>query len=141
MKKTNNPWDISLLEKTLELANKCPASETAFSVGAIVISTDGQEFSWYSRETGAIEHAEEVAIQKALDAWKTLVDATLYSSLEPCSHRTSKEVSCSQLIIQHKFKKCVFATLEDDTFVADCRGKEDMQEAGIEVVHIDLKSL
>lgn len=141
MKKNDSPWDISLLERTLELANKCPASETAFSVGVIVITLDGEQFSWYSRETGVIEHAEEVAIQKALDAWKSLVDAILYSSLEPCSHRASKEISCSQLIIQHQFKKCVFAALEDDTFVSNCRGKEDMQEAGIEVVHIEIPKL
>jgi len=135
-----NTQDTKLLQEAIELSKRCPPSKTAFSVGAIIITEDGKKFTWYSRETWPIEHAEEVAIQKAQEAWASLVHAILYSSLEPCSERASKEKTCSQLIIELGFKKCVFAVLEDTRFVADCRGKENMENAWIEVIHLELES-
>lgn len=49
---------------------------------------------------GEIErlHAEEVALNKALDAGVELKGATLYATLEPCANSRTARVSCSELI-------------------------------------------
>lgn len=127
--------DTIYLQRTADLAKSCPPSDTAFAVWAIIITSDGSEFTWYSRELWEKDHAEEVAIQKAIDAGKNLTGAIIYSSLEPCSERASKPKSCSALIIEHGFKKAIFGALEWTEFVENCTGMEDMKAAGVEVVY------
>lgn len=49
------------------LAAKCPSSDTAFSVGALIVSSSlNQEFSGYSRETGPTDHAEQASLIKLI---------------------------------------------------------------------------
>ncbi len=138
------PYNLEEVTKILEQANrlseKSPDSKTAFSVWSIIVTKDGERFTGYSRETGITEHAEEVAIQKALIAGSNLIGAILYCSLEPCSERASKEVCCAQLVIQHKFARVFISEREDSTFVADCIWVEMLKEAGIEVIEIDIKA-
>ena len=129
-----------ILKKSTQLSRNCPASDTAFSVGAIIETVDGERFTGYSRETDTINHAEEEAIEKALNKKKHLVGATLYCSLEPCSERASKELCCAQLVIQHKFARVFISEREDSTFVEDCQWVEMLQKAGIEVIEIDLET-
>ena len=128
----NKEQDIRLLRQAIELGRRCTPSDGAYSVGAVVVNRDGSVFTGYSRESGPSNHAEEEAIAKAVAAGADLAGATIYSSLEPCSIRRSKPRSCSQLIIEHRFARVVFAMFEPLHFV-DCHGAEMMREAGIEV--------
>lgn len=82
--------DRKYLMQTIELANLCPSSDTAYSVGALIVTRDGQIFEGYSRKTSDINHAEEEAILAAQQAGAQLEGATIYSSMEPCSTRSSK---------------------------------------------------
>ena len=68
-------------------------------------------------KTAPTNHAEEEAIQKALHAGCSLHGATIYSSMEPCSTRKSKPLSCSALILHHGLQRVVFATYEPSHFV------------------------
>ena len=52
------------LEKAIDLSRSCPPSETAFSVGAIIVDARQIISTGYSRETDPHDHAEEVAISK-----------------------------------------------------------------------------
>lgn len=57
--------DVTWMERAIELSRKCPPAEGAFSVGAIIVSADGEELATgYSRETDAHVHAEESALAK-----------------------------------------------------------------------------
>ena len=127
--------DYARLEEAIALAENCPRSDTAYSVGALLITTDGQRFTGYSRESAPNNHAEEEAILKAQQAGSSLQGATIYSSMEPCSNRKSKPLSCSGLICQHGMRRVVFATYEPSHFV-QCCGEQILKKDGIEVTVI-----
>ncbi|TCC48034.1 hypothetical protein E0H73_42895 [Kribbella pittospori] len=79
------------LKQAIDLSRSCPPSATAFSVGAIIISGDGDALATgYSRETHPHDHAEEIALTKIPPNDLRLRDATIYTSLEPCSKRASR---------------------------------------------------
>jgi riboflavin-specific deaminase-like protein len=126
--------DWRWLREAVELSRLCPPSDTAFSVGAIIVGADGKEIArGYSRETDETVHAEEVALSRA-DA-VSLRDATLYSSLEPCGRRASRPTSCSELILEAGIPRVVFALREPGTFV-DGEGAERLTDGGVEVVEV-----
>ena len=104
------------LNVAIELSKKCPESDSAFSVGAVVVSVTGDAIATgYSRETAPHDHAEEVALGRAGAA--DLGQATLYSSLEPCLRRASRPISCSELILASGLRRVVIAWLEPPVFM------------------------
>lgn len=127
--------DRHFLQAAIDLSRQCTPSPTAYSVGAVVVTKDGQTFGGYTHETGAANHAEEEAVAKALAASVPLDGATIYSSMEPCSERRSKPVSCSQLIIDHHFSRMVYALKEPPHFVK-CTGAALLESVGIAVREI-----
>jgi riboflavin-specific deaminase-like protein len=131
---TDAARDRHWLQAAIDLSRRCPPSHGAYSVGAVIVGADGSEIaSGYSRETDATVHAEEVALSRA--AAGQARGATLYSSLEPCSQRRSRPLSCARLIRDAGIRRVVFALREPALFV-DCRGAEELAEAGVEVVEL-----
>jgi diaminohydroxyphosphoribosylaminopyrimidine deaminase / 5-amino-6-(5-phosphoribosylamino)uracil reductase len=122
----------------VELAWLCPPSETAYSVGAVIVGADGAELSrGYSREGGdPVLHAEESALGKLAAGDPRLAGATIYSTLEPCSQRKSRPRTCTQLIIASGIRRVVIAWREPGLFVADCQGVELLAQAGLEVTEM-----
>jgi diaminohydroxyphosphoribosylaminopyrimidine deaminase / 5-amino-6-(5-phosphoribosylamino)uracil reductase len=117
------------------LAGECPPSETAFSVGAVIVDAGGHELArGFSREGGdPLVHAEEAALGKLSPGDPRLAAATVYSTLEPCSERQSRPLTCTQLIIAAGLRRVVIAWREPALFVADARGYELLSGAGIAV--------
>jgi diaminohydroxyphosphoribosylaminopyrimidine deaminase/5-amino-6-(5-phosphoribosylamino)uracil reductase len=129
--------DRDWLIQAIELSRLCPPTEKAFSVGAIIVSADGELLSTgYSRERDVTEHAEERAIAKACEGGRNLSGATIYSSLEPCHPRLSGKTSCTDLIIRAGITRVVFALNEPPRFVI-CDGANRLKSHNIEVVLID----
>ncbi|TCC17130.1 deaminase [Kribbella sindirgiensis] len=127
--------DRRWLEEAIELSKQCPPSKTAFSVGAIIVSADGESIATgYSREGDPHDHAEETALAKVPDDSR-LASSTIYSSLEPCSKRSSHPLTCTQLILAAGIRRVVLAWREPDIFV-DCEGAELLRAAGHEVIEI-----
>jgi pyrimidine deaminase RibD-like protein len=134
MKQNDHKW----LSMSLELAKKCPPTQTAFSVGAVIIDSKGELISTgYSRETDPKKHAEEIAIEKALKAKRNLTNSTIYSSLEPCGERLSGKKTCVQWIIETGINRVVFAEYEPPAFVKGI-GEELLKKANITVDFISL---
>ncbi|MGH3775620.1 MAG: deaminase [Pseudonocardiaceae bacterium] len=128
--------DREHLQHAIELAQRCPRSQTAFSVGTVIINGDGAVLATgYSRETDPHDHAEEAALAKLTPDDSRLPAATLYSSLEPCSTRASRPRSCTELILATAIPRIVFAWREPDLFV-DCQGAELLRAAGREVAEV-----
>ena len=123
------------LRVAVSLAERCPPSDTAFSVGAVIVDADGAELSrGFSREGGdPLTHAEEAALGKLAPGDPRLAGATIYSTLEPCSHRKSRPRSCTELIIAAGLGRVVIAWREPALFVADAVGYELLGRAGIPV--------
>jgi riboflavin-specific deaminase-like protein len=128
--------DRHWLRTACELAALCPPSETAFSVGAVVVAADGTELArGHSREgDDSVVHAEETALAKVDPADPRLAGATVYSSLEPCARRASRPAPCAELILRAGVRRVVTAWQEPDTFVAAADGTGILVQGGAEVV-------
>ncbi|MDP9845434.1 deaminase [Streptosporangium lutulentum] len=128
--------DRDWLRLACDLAELCPSSDTAFSVGAVVVAADGEEIArGYSRETDQHVHAEESALSKISPDDPRLAGATIYSSLEPCSTRSSRPRTCTRLILDSGIRRVVMAWREPLLFV-DCHGAEELAAAGVTVLEI-----
>jgi len=127
--------DQRWLREAIELSRRCPPSQTAFSVGAILVGDTADVIATgYSRERDPKDHAEEVALAKAGDDPR-LARATLYSSLEPCLSRASRPRSCAELIVTAGIPRVVIAWLEPPLF-ASGGGAGWLRDAGISVAEI-----
>jgi len=127
--------DHRWLLEAIALSRRCPPSDKAYCVGAIVTLGGACVTDGFSRENNDPHvHAEEAALGK-LDPRTDLSQATMYSSLEPCSVRRSRDRTCTQLILQSGIRRVVFALREPPLF-ADCEGVELLQEGGIDVVEV-----
>ena len=122
----------------ISLAWQCPPSETAFSVGAVIVDAAGAELSrGFSREGGdPAVHAEEAALGKLAPGEPRLAGATIYSTLEPCSRRRSRTRTCTELIIAAGLARVVIAWREPELFVADAQGYELLSRAGLTVTEM-----
>ena len=130
--------DAGWMRVAVSLARECPPSQTAFSVGAVIVGADGAELSrGFSREGGdPAAHAEEVALGKLADGDPRLAGAAIYSTLEPCTARKSRSRTCTELIIAAGLARVVIAWREPALFVADCQGVELLDAAGIAVTEL-----
>ncbi|MET8894834.1 dihydrofolate reductase family protein [Streptomyces albogriseolus] len=128
--------DRHWLALACELAAQCPPSETAFSVGAVVVAADGTELArGHSREgDDPVAHAEEAALAKADPTDPRLAGATVYSSLEPCARRASRPAPCARLILDAGVRRVVTAWREPDTFVTDADGSAVLADGGATVL-------
>ncbi|MGW0337593.1 dihydrofolate reductase family protein [Streptomyces sp. NPDC003011] len=128
--------DRHWLALACELADRCPPSGTAFSVGAVVVAADGTELArGYSREGGdPVVHAEEAALAKIDAGDPRLGSATVYSSLEPCARRASRPAPCARLILSAGVRRVVTAWREPDTFVSGADGSGVLAREGADVV-------
>jgi pyrimidine deaminase RibD-like protein len=126
--------DRTLLCAAIELSRRCPPSDTAFSVGALVVDADGTVLAeGFSRQHDPHDHAEEAALATLGAGWRAPPGTTIYSSLEPCSARASRPRTCTELILAAGIGRVVLAWREPSVFV-DCEGAELLRAAGVEVV-------
>jgi diaminohydroxyphosphoribosylaminopyrimidine deaminase/5-amino-6-(5-phosphoribosylamino)uracil reductase len=129
------PGDRALLLAAIERSGLCPPSTAAYAVGAVVVSADGlTRDAGHSREVHPQDHAEEVALAR-LAARAEVAGGTLYTSMEPCSTRRSRLRSCTELAIDMKVARVVFA-LREPPLLADCKGAALLAAAGVEVVEM-----
>ena len=129
--------DRRWMRRAIELGRRCPPVPGAYSVGAVIVDAAGRELSaGWSRESDPQVHAEESALTKLGSRHPGLPGATLYSTLEPCSHRASRAVSCTRLILAAGIPRVVIASREPGHFVADAQGAELLAAAGVEVVEL-----
>ncbi len=135
--------DHRFLSWAVELSRLCPPSDSAFSVGAVVVGEDGEVLATgFSREQEDHDHAEEVALRKLARGKlgsapydPRLRHATLYSSLVPCGARASRPVTCVGHIVAAGIPRVVFAWREPRLFT-DGEGAEQLRAAGVAVTEV-----
>jgi diaminohydroxyphosphoribosylaminopyrimidine deaminase/5-amino-6-(5-phosphoribosylamino)uracil reductase len=128
--------DRRWLCEAIALSRRCPASRSAFSVGAVLVSATGTVMATgYSRERDPHDHAEEAALAVVDPAGERIASATLYSSLEPCRFRASRPRSCAELVIAAGLGRVVIAWLEPPVF-AKGGGAELLRGAGVAVLEV-----
>jgi diaminohydroxyphosphoribosylaminopyrimidine deaminase/5-amino-6-(5-phosphoribosylamino)uracil reductase len=128
--------DLKWMAEAIVLAWRSPPSQTAFSVGALIVDAHGTRLAQgYTHQRDPRDHAEEVALAGLGPGWRAPVGVTLYSSLEPCSVRASRPTSCTELILAAGIHRVVFAWREPELFVHG-EGAERLRAAGVEVVEL-----
>jgi riboflavin-specific deaminase-like protein len=128
--------DRAWLARAIDLSRRCPPSPSAFCVGAVLVSADGEVMATgFSREKDSHDHAEEAALATVDPGDPRLAGATLYSSLEPCRFRASRPRSCADLIIAAGLRRVVIAWLEPPIF-APGGGAALLREAGVTVAEV-----
>lgn len=127
--------DRRWLTSAIELSRLAPPARTRYAVGAVVVDHRGAVLATgYTGETDPYNHAEEVALAKLAGRWD-LSRVTLYSSLEPCTARKSRPLSCTDAILAAGIRRVVFAMREPLLF-ADCHGVETLRQGGLDVVEV-----
>ena len=96
-------------------------------VGAVIVKNDTVIGEGYHEFFGG-PHAEINAFQSAKESVK---GATMYVTLEPCSHY-GKTPPCAEAIVKNKIAKVVIGMLDPNPLVAG-RGVQILEENGIEV--------
>lgn len=99
-------------------------------VGAVIVKDNKILGEGYHKKAGTA-HAEVNAFQDALDKGYDVTGATLYVTLEPCSHY-GKTPPCANLIIEKKIARVVIGTIDPNPLVAG-KGCALLKAAGIEV--------
>jgi len=97
-------------------------------VGAVIVDTRGVICGRGWTQPGGRPHAEVEALARAGDRAR---GATLYVTLEPCSH-TGKSPPCADAVIKAGIRRVVVGLFDPDERVAG-RGVERLKEAAIEV--------
>jgi diaminohydroxyphosphoribosylaminopyrimidine deaminase/5-amino-6-(5-phosphoribosylamino)uracil reductase len=97
------------------------------AVGAVIVKDGAVIAEGYTQPPGG-PHAEAVALMAAGDSAR---DATVYCTLEPCSHH-GRTPPCADALIAAGVSKVVFAIEDPDARVAG-RGRAALAAAGIEV--------
>lgn len=96
-------------------------------VGCVVVK-NGEMLGFGAHLKAGTAHAEVHALNMAGEKAK---DATIYVTLEPCSHH-GKTLPCADLIIEKGIRHAVIAVTDRNEKVAG-RGIEKLRSAGIEV--------
>ena len=126
--------DLHWLQAAIESSRLSPPAPDHYAVGAVVVGADGRVLATgFTGETDPHHHAEEAALAKLEGV--DLNGAIIYSSLEPCTTRKSRPMSCARLIVAAGLRRVAFALREPAVF-ADGRGVEALLAAGVEVLEV-----
>ena len=126
--------DKKYMRMAIELAKKGEGAVNPNPlVGAVVVKDGKVVGKGYHRFFGG-SHAEVYALE---EAGKEACGATIYVTLEPCSHY-GKTPPCAKKIIDMGIKKCFVGSSDPNPQVAG-KGVAMLKKAGIEVVENVLK--
>jgi diaminohydroxyphosphoribosylaminopyrimidine deaminase/5-amino-6-(5-phosphoribosylamino)uracil reductase len=99
------------------------------NVGCVIVSATGAIVGRGATRPGGRPHAEAVALA---EAGKRARGATLYTSLEPCAHKSTRGPACSELIVAVSPARVVAALRDPDPRTAG-KGFKRLRAAGIDV--------
>lgn len=123
---------ISYMKRALELAEKARGfTEPNPLVGAVIVKDGRIVGEGYHKKAGT-PHAEINALS---DALHQAMGATMYVTLEPCSHY-GKTPPCANALVRAGIKE-VFIALEDPNPLVNGKGIQILKDAGI-IVHTGL---
>ena len=99
-------------------------------VGCVIVTVDGQVFVGATEAPGG-RHAEVVALDAAKAARADTKDATVFTTLEPCSHH-GRTGPCTEVLISAGVSRVVSAITDPDQLVGG-QGFAALRSAGITV--------
>lgn len=137
MKKTNTALSDaeSALRKCMDLAirearrSKPEDDQVHPQVGAVIVDENFKVIAKAHRgERGKGDHAEYIAISKAIEfGYKDFSKATIFATLEPCTHRGPKKIPCAERIVQAGFNSVYIGALDPNPKIVT-RGEQYLRE-------------
>jgi diaminohydroxyphosphoribosylaminopyrimidine deaminase / 5-amino-6-(5-phosphoribosylamino)uracil reductase len=121
--------DVKYMERALELANKGAGFTNPNPLVGAVIVKDGRIIGEGYHEVYGSHHAEINAFRNATE---DVCGATMYVTLEPCSHY-GKTPPCAKAIVEKGIKKVVLALTDPNPEVAG-KGIKILRQNEIEVI-------
>jgi len=126
---SGNPFDRQMMQRALELARTALGKTSPNPmVGAVVVQGEKIVGEGFHPAAGQ-PHAEIFALKEAGEQAK---GATLYVTLEPCSHY-GRTPPCAEAVIKYGVAKVVVGMVDPNPLVSGS-GIEKLVKAGIEVV-------
>jgi diaminohydroxyphosphoribosylaminopyrimidine deaminase/5-amino-6-(5-phosphoribosylamino)uracil reductase len=120
--------DETMMSRAIELAAGVrPITSPNPWVGAVLVTRDGSTFDGATERPGG-RHAEIVALDAAHAAGADVDGATMFTTLEPCSHH-GRTPPCTDALIAAGVGRVVVGIEDPDTNVAG-RGVEKLRAAG-----------
>jgi diaminohydroxyphosphoribosylaminopyrimidine deaminase / 5-amino-6-(5-phosphoribosylamino)uracil reductase len=124
-------YDQLVMRRAIDLAAGVrPSTSPNPWVGAVLVAGNGETFDGATEPPGQ-RHAEIVALDAARSAGVDARGATMYSTLEPCSHH-GRTGPCTQALIDAGIARVVIGIEDPDVHVAG-EGIERLRAAGITV--------
>lgn len=123
------PWQmakaLALAKHALNITSPNPR------VGCVIASGDGQVLGEGHTQMAGGAHAEVMALRDAVGRGHTVVGATAYVTLEPCSHQ-GRTGPCCDALVQAGVAKVVAAIQDPNPLVAG-QGLARLRSAGLSV--------
>jgi len=120
--------DYMYMKRALQLAEKARGFTSPNPMVGAVIVKDGRVIGEGYHQRCGEGHAEVNAFNNATE---DVAGATIYVTLEPCSH-TGKTPPCADKIIEKKIARVVVGALDPNPLVSG-RGIERIKNAGIDI--------
>ncbi len=102
-------------------------------VGCVVVTRDGRVETGYRGEMHTGDHAEFTVLEKKL-LGVGLEGATVFTTLEPCTHRGPDKIPCADRLVDAGVKRVVIGYMDPDD---RGRGYQKLVESGIDVQLFD----
>lgn len=121
--------DDLLMQRAIELAQEWPHTHPNPRVGTVIADSSGEVVGEGWHLGPGTDHAEVVALEEAGEAAR---GATVYVTLEPCSHH-GRTPPCVDALIAAGVSAVVVGAIDPDPSVAG-EGVRRLQDEGIEVI-------
>src|SRR5579863_2929538 len=103
----------NLMERAIQLAMKCKSEggQPRPKVGALLAVNDAILVEGFRGETAEGDHAEYVILGPKKPS-TDLAEASLYTTLELCTHRGHPKIACCQRVIEAGIKHVVIGMVD-----------------------------
>ena len=136
---------VAYMRLALSLAKEAPPKPTNFCVGAVLVDEAANTIlsTGYTLELPGNTHAEQCCLAKA-EEWGLLGNTeavgqklVLYTTMEPCNKRASENLPCTERILKAGRIQVIYVGVkEPEKFVGKNVGREKLEDAGIQYVHV-----
>lgn len=129
----STPQDSALMLRALELAREgLYRTSPNPRVGCVIATSAGEILGQGSTQVAGGAHAEVMALRSAAAQGRSVVGATAYVTLEPCSHHGRTGPCCDALVDAGVAR--VVAAMPDPNPLVQGRGFARLRAAGIDVL-------